>query len=381
MISGFRVSYRFGLVIAAAAALAAAACGDKTPPVLYPPLHLLEEFRIRNPSEAGSRASIVGAAVDRDSSIYLMEATRVELLVFDSSGRFLRSIGTRGEAPGQFLMLGSTGIIGDTVWVSDPRQGRITLFTRAGKLISTLDNTEELPLGGARRYSLLGILPDGSRLVGVTPSAMEPDAQSDRSIPFLRVSPQKKVDTLFQLPIPGTFSVVAGVNTRLVMRPFDERPIIGVRHDGGAWVEVARAAGESGPAAATVTRYSLERGREWSTQVPLTPVPIPGKVIDSIIAAAAITAAQQNDFRKWVNVPKRLPLVTSAMLSGDGTIWLREASRADSARWVRLDAQGKPNGQLVLPRDVLILFAGASRIWMLRMDGDVTSVVRYKVLM
>jgi hypothetical protein len=373
--------HRFAFIVVAASALVAAACADKTPPVLYPPLHLQEEFRIKNPSEAGLRTSILGAAVDRDSSIYLMEATRAELLVFDSSGKFLRTIGARGEEPGQFLMLGSTGIIGDTVWVSDPRQGRITLFSRAGKLIKTIDNTEELPLGGVdNRYSLLGILPDGSRLVGVTPGALEPDAKSDRSVPFMRVSPQNKVDTLFQLPIPGMFGVKTGANTRFVLRPFDERPIIGVRHDGAAWVEVERAAGESGPAAATVTRYSLERGREWSTKVPLNPVVVSREMSDSVIAAAAIDQAQQSDFRKWVNMPKRLPLVTSAMLSGDGTIWLCEASRADSSRWVRLDAQGKPNGQLVLPRGVLILFAGASRIWMLRKDGDAVSVVKYKVL-
>jgi hypothetical protein len=67
----------------------------------------------------------------------------------------------------------------------------------------------------------------------------------------------------------------------------------------------------------------------------------------------------------------------TAMLSGDGTIWLGEASRSDSVRWVRLTRRAKLNGQLVLLRDVLILLLvhRGSGCW----DGDVTSVVRYKV--
>src|SRR6185503_4435932 len=134
------------LVVASAVAIMA--CASDVKPVAYPSLHLQEELRINNPSEAGPGTNIVGAAVDRDSSIFLMEATQGQLLVFDSAGHFLRAIGARGEEPGQFLMLGSTGIIGDTVWISDPRQGRITLFSRAGKLIKTIDNTEELPVPG-----------------------------------------------------------------------------------------------------------------------------------------------------------------------------------------------------------------------------------------
>jgi hypothetical protein len=346
---------------------------------MYPPLQLREELRINNPSEAGPRTNIVGAAVDRDSALYIMEASRNEILVFDSAGHFMRKIGERGESPGQFLSLGSIGIIGDTVWVSDPRQGRVTLFSRAGKVLRTFDNSEELPGVGAGRYSLLGILPDGSRLVGAGSATMAP-GEEDRSIPLMRITPAGKVDTLFDLPIPGTFSIVSGGNTRFVMRPFDERPAIGVRHDGMAWVEVTRAAGKSGPAFATVTRFSVENGKEWSTKVPLTPVPISRGVTDSIVNSAPVSEDKRDAFRKWLNVPKRMPLVISAMLSGDGTIWLQESAQSDSSRWVRLDAKGAPNGQLVLPNDALILFAAQSRMWIMRKSEMMTTVLKFRIL-
>ena len=361
-------------------AIQIAACSADEKAVVYPPLHLQEEFRINNPSEAGATANIVGAAVDRDSSIYVMDAAVNQLLVFDSSGHFQHSIGGRGEDPGQFLLLGSTGIIGDTVWVSDPRQGRITLFTRAGKLIKTIDNSEPLSLGGDGRYSLLGILADGSRLIGTASTgAVKAGPQPDRSIPFLRVTPKGKIDTLFHLPVPGTFGVSTGPNTRFVLRPYDERPIIGVRHDGGAWVEVERAAGESGPAAASVTKYSLEHGKEWNAQVSLNAVKIPGSVADSIVKATPLADSVRSSFRTWLNIPKRMPLVTAAMLSTDNTVWLREASRSDSARWIRLDEKGNATGQLILPQNVLFLFAGRSRIWMLRKEGTVSSIVKYRI--
>jgi hypothetical protein len=365
---------------AATVALFALAACEKVEPVPYAPLALEEELRIRNPSEAGSRTQIVGASVDRDGSVYLMDATLQQLLVFDSTGRYLHSIGRAGNQPGEFSMLGSLGILGDTVWLADPRLGRITMFSRAGGLLGMVENDEDLNLPGISRYSLLGLLPGGAKLIGITPDQIDVDMRTARSVPFIRVAADGSADTLFHLPIAGNFAVGRGPNPRRVTQPFDERPALGVRWDGGAWVEVERAAGNDGPAAATVTRFTLEGGRGWSREVPLTATRIPGAVRDSIVDDATLIPEQARELRAWLQIPRRLPLVEAAMLSDDETIWLSEASLTDSTRWIRLDSLGNARGALRLPRDWQILHAGYSRLWILQSAPTrVPEIVRYRI--
>jgi hypothetical protein len=309
-----------------------------------------------------------------------MDASLRQILSFDSSGRFLRAIGKAGDAPGEFVMLGSAGVLGDTVWIADPRLGRITLFSRSGQLLRTLEESDALPVAGMPKYSLLGLLGDGSRLIALSSDLTSNDAGSDKSIPFLRVTSDGRLDTLFRLPVPGTLTVGEGRNAQFVTQPFDERPTIGVRRDGGAWIIVERSAGDRGPAAARVTHYSLDGLVEWSREIPLNATRIPSHVRDSIVDEVTRIPDQAARLRGWLRVPRRLPLVPAAMLSDDGSVWLNEASRADTVRWIRLDSAGNPRGALFLRRTAQILYASESRLWMLERETDgVPAIVRYSV--
>jgi hypothetical protein len=363
-------------------AVAVLACQSEPAPVPYPPITLQEELRIRNPSESGPALEIGGAELDRDGSLYLVDATMRQVLVFDSTGKFSRAIGRGGEQPGEFSLIGSVGLLADTVWVSDPRLGRITLFSRDGRLVRTMDNSGELPVPGIGRYSLLGILGDGSRLVAVTPPSFEQDVSSDRSVPFLRVTDDGKADTLFSLPIPGAFIVGSGRNTRYIQQPFDDRPTIGVRRDGLAWVEVQRTASRGGAANVVVTRYSLGRGKEWSSEIPVTPVRIPSGIRDSIVNAATANPMQAKPLREWLRVPRTMPLVSAALMATGGTVWLNEASRSGSSRWIRLDPEGNPTGAITIPRQWSVLVAGDSVLWTFEKDSagvNPPSIARYRI--
>jgi hypothetical protein len=44
---------------------------------------------------------IVGAALDRDRNVYLLDASTQSIRIFDSTGRFLRSVGRSGRGPGE----------------------------------------------------------------------------------------------------------------------------------------------------------------------------------------------------------------------------------------------------------------------------------------
>ncbi len=50
------------------------------------------------------------------------------LLAFDADGRFLYRIGREGQGPGEYLMIHALGFLKDTLWVTDPRQRRVTWY-------------------------------------------------------------------------------------------------------------------------------------------------------------------------------------------------------------------------------------------------------------
>lgn len=371
-------STHFQLLWLALLLAAGIGCGPDRTLVIYTPMVIREEMRIANPSGAGVQTDITGAAMDSDGSLYLIESTQRRIIVFDSLGLFVRSIGVGGAPEGQLQSIGSVGVYGDTVWVSDPRQAAILIYDRSGDLRGRIDNTDPLP--GIDRYSLLGLLPDGSRLVGVSQSPLQAGQQGPRTVPFVVAGRDASLDTLFELPIPATFGVRVGGSPRYVMQPFDERPIIGVRRDGGAWIEVERAAGKSGPAFATITRYSRVAGPELSAKVALSPVRIPSKVADSIVTAATIDEDQAEALHDWLDIPPRMPLVASALLCDDGAIWLKEASRGVNARWLRLHPSGEVKGEVLLPREAGVLFATGDRLWVLLTGSDrVPALIRYAV--
>lgn len=56
------------------------------------------------------------------------------LLAFDAEGRFLYRIGREGRGPAEYLMIDALGFLGDTLWVTDPRQRRVTWYRRGDRL-------------------------------------------------------------------------------------------------------------------------------------------------------------------------------------------------------------------------------------------------------
>lgn len=106
-----------------------------------------------------------------DGGVLVAEAQARELRVFDESGRYVRTIGGRGEGPGEFANLsGIVGLAEDTVWVWDSRIQRLTAFLLTGELLGATT-------GGGDAYgriSQLNRLPDGTFIAQSEWRAREP---------------------------------------------------------------------------------------------------------------------------------------------------------------------------------------------------------------
>jgi len=76
--------------------------------------------------------------VDDQGRVYVMDWGDVHIKVYDRQGRFLRTIGRKGQGPGEFDMPAFFDLMsGGKICVLDGRQRRITILTNEGQYVSS----------------------------------------------------------------------------------------------------------------------------------------------------------------------------------------------------------------------------------------------------
>ena len=98
---------------------------------------LVEDLRIGGAEEGPASFSDVHSMIaTSDGSIFVLETKDQEVRVFDRDGKFLRRAARRGKGPGEIEYGTGLAISRDTVWVSDPRNGRFSSYNAAGDHIA-----------------------------------------------------------------------------------------------------------------------------------------------------------------------------------------------------------------------------------------------------
>lgn len=98
---------------------------------------LEEDLRIWGPPD-GYLGDVDAVAADSRGNIYILDGTSQEIQVFDAEGGHLRTLGGRGQGPGEFReALGPAIARGDTLWVADGLAPRYSIFAPDGTLIRT----------------------------------------------------------------------------------------------------------------------------------------------------------------------------------------------------------------------------------------------------
>ncbi|HXF95250.1 MAG TPA: 6-bladed beta-propeller [Gemmatimonadales bacterium] len=99
-----------------------------------------EELRIGSAEGDDALAfnQIADLEVDRVGRIYVVESQTQEIRVFDSAGRFLRTIGRKGRGPGEFQQaIGMEWDPAGRLWVVDQGNVRYTLLDSAARVLGT----------------------------------------------------------------------------------------------------------------------------------------------------------------------------------------------------------------------------------------------------
>ncbi len=78
---------------------------------------------------------------DRNGNIYIIDMTEKSVVVFDSTGKYVRHVGKKGSGPTDFRLIRGVyyNDVDDRLYVCDPKLKRVSVFDRNSTLVSTIN--------------------------------------------------------------------------------------------------------------------------------------------------------------------------------------------------------------------------------------------------
>lgn len=376
------------------AVLSALACTEEASEWSAPEMALVEELRLDPHAEDFSDTGPL--YVGPGGEIVVPQYQDWHLVLFDSAGRRIATVGRRGAGPGEFEFVGRSGWIADTLWVYDGPQDRITFISRDGSVLRTSAMPD--PISRAAHFG-----PPGSMMF-FTPLAVRPDG---RIFGRAQVRPPpgdfERPDVLVEAALGDSARIVVtippGDEDRWYMSveqfrrqvPFAARPIIGTSPDGSrfAWLVTDVQAEHGG--IFTLTMLDADADTLFVRSYPYRGVPVPAHARDSVLDAM-IPAPDRRPREGPANLPERFqelarermppvyPPVTAMVLGMDGTTWLTVPETPHSSRALVLNARGDPIATAALPPNTTIRQATETHAWATERDEvGLVSVVRYRL--
>jgi hypothetical protein len=272
----------------------------------------------------GDLYGIMGVAQLSDGRVVVADRAQ-RLVVFDSGGSYLNTIGRSGSGPGEFTAIALLNRVqGDSLFVYDGRQFRVSLFTAGGELARTFQ------IRAPRPFRVRGRFHDGSVLLQRELNApLDPGiVRSDYVV--LRIAEDGTVlDSL--MTVPGTEFFYGG----------ERGPSVVV---GTFLRETYMAAGARAAYAVTGDRFEVQVAsldptaggrRLFQRSVPTAP-------LTTADITAALPAADARALLPLLPPDQTVPLTLRLVVDEDGNVWVEEyrADRDLPATWSVFDPEG-----------------------------------------
>ncbi|WP_419933982.1 6-bladed beta-propeller [Candidatus Palauibacter sp.] len=285
-------------LVLAALALVVGACRDGAPasrldaePELsgaHSDLTAHLELRIDETLDPGWPLTRVGdVVIGHDGRLFVSQPQVPAVYVLDETGRVTGTIGRQGEGPGEFMGLAALGLLGDTLFASDPDLGRVSFFSPDGEFIRSRQWIADMEPRRVEDGFQLLLLPGppvalfsgGSALVRPNMMLMpEPPGEEVRRrtlrIPLLKIDAESRVvDTLaWEETTIATVGLRRRGSVFQIAAPFQRHPHTAIMPN-GAGVVVARDL-ESGRASVSVNRIGPGADTLFSRNYTYRPIPV-----------------------------------------------------------------------------------------------------------
>lgn len=315
----------------------------------------------------------------------------------------MRTVGGRGDGPGEFRNVITAGWVADTLWVLDGNGYRFSQFDATGEYLGSFSVPFEMGAGidTPNPPRADGLLFDGT-VRGSTPafSVQIANGTLTHAELMLMTRDGQVTDTVARIPWgPSVWAISdpdePGRGGSYRQQPFGDGPLWSFVPGQRALVVLDRSApAEAGRARYTLTKLALGGDTLFTRSHAAEAIPVTDAEVDSVVTTLVeqMTASPffkemgAGELREWAThglyVPAFRPAAAGLQMGRDGAIWVRETTvEADVQRWLVHDAEGEPVGRVVLPSSVVLMAADAEHVWGGDRDEmDVPYLVRYRLV-
>jgi len=132
------------------------------------------------------------ASVNENGFIAISELRQAKVLIFNAKGEFLRSIGRRGNGPGEFQMVYHIELVGDHLFTLDIQLQRVSVFDlNTGKVLKT--GTYKELFNGWSPSNTTSFYADGSGWIGVVTTDLSADPGANTKMKLVALNADLKV--------------------------------------------------------------------------------------------------------------------------------------------------------------------------------------------
>lgn len=328
-----------------------------------------------------------------DGSVVVAERADVHLRIFDSTGRYVRTVGRKGQGPGEFSDIGiMTRLPGDSLAVESLRYTSIIApdgqFVRQVRYGPFAPDLVPVPL-----VAVLGRFPNGSAVVGDFPQGRRAARVAARwvdSSTLLLVNASGAVERPLERVPAAAFAASVGPPTLLTFGP--------ELMEASAANHVYLAFGDQYAIREYDATWTLKRivRRAWTAK-PLT-APEWDAYVDAWMTLWSTDkgSLRERDRLARSNAPHPdvLPAFVDFLASPSGDLWLRDPDLTDAARcaclssvtagrstWSVFDASGRWLGEVRMPARFTPAEVGSDYVLGQQRDPDnVLRVVMYRIV-
>jgi hypothetical protein len=288
---------------------------------------------------------VTSALRTRAGNFVIANSGSGEILVFDAQGRLSRTIGRRGNGPGEFQDISSAVMIGgDSVFAYDGLLRRVSVFTEDGAFVRTFSTVVQ----GVVFPDVKGVFRDGSLLVaslGLPSDERAEGLYRDTTLLF-RASGSQITDSLGRFPGDERFLQYTGRGVSLTPLPFGKK----LQYATGDSV-VYLGSGDTYEILSLSMRGEAQRIIRMQTP--------PATVTPALIADYKDKQTNSNlppEIREInrrriesVPFPSQLPAYSQFQASEGGGLWVRAAVQGASSTWHIFDHRGLLTATAALP--------------------------------